>query len=94
MVEYRGRTPGQTYMPSEPRKYGLKVFWICESNTGYAVNAIAYGGKEGDQVHKNLGQDSVLKVLEPYYGTGRNECMDNIFTCYNLAKLLLEKNLT
>ena len=36
----------------------------------------------------------MLKLLEPCYGTKRNECMDNFFTCYNLAKLLLEKNLT
>ena len=61
LVGYRGRIPGRTYMPSKPRKYGLKIFWACESSTGYALNAIAYGGKEGDQVHRNLGQDIVLR---------------------------------
>ena len=81
-------------MSSKPRKYGLKIFWACESSTGYALNAIAYGGKEGDQVHQNLGQDIVLRLLEPYYGTGRDVCTDNFFTSYNLAKLLLEKSLT
>ena len=81
-------------MPSKPRKYGLKIFWACKSSNGYALNAIAYGGKEGDQVHRNLGQDIVLRLLEPYYGTGRDVCTDNFFTSYNLAKLLLEKSLT
>ena len=94
LVGYRGRIPGRTYMPSKPRKYGLKIFWACESSTGYALNAIAYGGKEGDQVHRNLGQDIVLRLLEPYYGTGRDVCTDNFVTSYNLAKLLLEKSLT
>ena len=94
MVGYRGRIPGTTYMPSKPRKYGLKIFWVCVSSTGYALNAIAYGGKEGGQVHRNLGQDIVLRLLEPYYGTGRDVCTDNFFTSYNLAKLLLEKSLT
>ena len=93
-VGYRGRFPGRTYMPSKPRKYGLKIFWACESSTGYALNAIAYGGKEGDQVHRNLGQDIVLRLLEPYYETGRDVCTINFFTSYNLAKLLLEKSLT
>ena len=79
-------------MPSKPRKYGLKFFWAAVSSTGYAVNAIAYGGKEGDQVHRNLGQDIVLKLLEPYYGTGRDVYTDNLFTSY-FAKPLLEKNL-
>ena len=91
---YRGRIPGRTYMPSKPRKYGLKIFWVCESITGYTLNAIAYGGKEGDQVHRNLDHDIVLRLLEPYYGTGRDVCTDNFFTSYNLAKLLLEKILT
>ena len=94
LVEYRGRIRGRTYMPSKPRKYGLKIFWACESSTGYALNAIAYGGKEGDQIHQNLGQDIVLRLLEPYYGTERDVCTDNFFTSYNLAKLLLEKSLT
>ena len=58
------------------------------------MNAIDYDGKEGDQVHRNLSQDIVLRLLEPYYGTGRDVCTDNFFTSYNLAKLLLEKSLT
>ena len=50
--------------------------------------------KKEIQVHRNLGQDIVLRLLEPYYGTGRNVCTDNFFTSYNLAKLLLEKSLS
>ena len=94
LVGYRGQIPGRTYMPSIPRMYGQKIFWACESSTGYALNAIATGGKEGDQVHQNLGQGIVLRLLEPYYGTGRDVCTDNFFTSYNIAKLLLEKSLT
>ena len=33
-------------------------------------------------------------MLEPYYGTGRDVGTVNFFLSYNLAKLLLEKNLT
>ena len=94
LVGYRGRIPGRTYMPSKPRKYELKIFCACESSIGYALNAIAYGGKEGDQIHRNLGQDIVLRFLEPYYETGRDVCTDNFFTSYDLAKLLPEKCLT
>ena len=68
-------------------------FLACESSTGYAVNASTYDGKEGDQVHRNLGQDIALKLLEPYCGTGRDVCTVNFFLRYNFAKLLLEKNL-
>ena len=94
LVGCRGRIPGQIYMPSKPRKYGLKIFWACESSTGYGLNAVAYGGKEGNRVHHNLAQDIVLKVVEPWYGTGRDVCTDNYFTSYSLAQLLLQQNLT
>ena len=52
-------------MPSNPRKYGPKIFWACESTNGYGLNAIAYGGKKGNRVHHNFAQD-VMKVLEPW----------------------------
>ena len=35
-----------------------------------------------------------MKLVEPYFETGRDVCTDNFFTTYNLAKLLLEKKLT
>ena len=86
--------PGRTYMPSKPRKYGLKVFWACESNTGFALNAIIYGGRNGDEIHYNLGHDLVMELSEPFYNTGRNICTDNFFTSYQLALNLLQHNLT
>ena len=36
----------------------------------------------------------VLKVVEPWYGTGRDICTDNYFTSYTLANQLLRQNLT
>ena len=76
------------------------MFWACESSSGYVLNgidskhSIPYGGKEGDQVHRNLVQDIVMRLLEPYFGTGRDVCKDNFFTSYNLAKLLLQEILS
>ena len=70
------------------------MFWACDSSSEYAFNGIPYGDTEGDQVHRNLAQDIVMRLLEPYFGTGRDVCTDNFFTSYNLAKLLLQENLT
>ena len=91
LVGYRGRIPGRTYIPSKAPKYGLKIFWACESSSGYSLIGIPYGGKEGNQVHRNLAQDIVMRLPEPYFGTGRDVCTDNSFTRYNLSKLLLQK---
>ena len=35
-----------------------------------------------------------MRLLEPYFETGRDVCTDNFFTSYNFTKLLLQKNLT
>ena len=57
-------------MPSKPRKYGLKIFWACESSTGYELNAVAYGGKEGNRVHHNLAQDIAVAARDYFKQVG------------------------
>ena len=94
LVGYRGHIPGRTYLPSKPRKYGIKIFWMCEATTGYALNAVIYTGRENGHVHRNLAMDIVLQLTHPYNGSGRNICCDNYFTSHALALRLLENNLT
>lgn len=95
LVGYRGRVPGRTYMPSKPRKYGIKVFWICESSSGFALNGFIYTGRQPEQpIHHNLGPDIVLQLCEPFFGSGRNIVTDNFFTTHTLATDLLQHRLT
>ena len=70
LLGYRGHIPGKTYMPSKPRKYGLKKFWICEARTGFALNVIIYCGRSGDIPHKGLAHDIVVKLIEPFRNSG------------------------
>ena len=70
---YRGKIPGRTYMPCKPRKYGIKFFWICESNTGFALRGMIYTGRDQNAPpHRGLAKDVVLYLSEPFYGTGRD----------------------
>ena len=94
LVGYRGKAPGRTYIPSKPRKYGIKIFWACEAQSGYALNAIIYTGRQGTEVHRNLGHDVVMELMEPYYGSGREVVTDNFFTSHKLALSLLRETLT
>ena len=79
LVGYRGRAPGRTYMPSKPRKYGVKLFWAADSNTGYALNGKIYLGRTPSQQgpERELGKKIVLELMKPFYNTGRNVVMDN-----------------
>jgi hypothetical protein len=42
---YRGKCPFTIYMKSKPAKYGMKLWLLCDSETGYCRNAQVYAGK-------------------------------------------------
>lgn len=94
LLGYRGKIPGRTYIPSKPRKYGLKIFWICEADSGYALKASIYTGRINNEIHRDLAKHVVLDLCEPFYGSGRGIVTDNFFTSHSLATALLEKRLT
>ena len=95
LLGYRGRIPGRTYMPNKPKKYGLKIFWIAEAGTGFALNGKIYSGRGvNDPVHRNLAYDVVMQLAEPFFGSGRDIVTDNFFTSHALAVSLLQKSLT
>lgn len=45
LYPYRGRTRFTQYIPSKPAKYGIKVFWLADSKTGYPLQGSIYTGK-------------------------------------------------
>lgn len=95
LLGYRGRVPGRTYMPAKPRKYGLKIFWLCEAGTGFALNGMIYTGRGANEpVHRNLGEDIVTHLASPYFGSNREIVTDNFFTSHSLAVSLLNHGLT
>lgn len=94
LVPFRGRCPFRQYMPSKPDKYGMKIWWACDSETYYPLNGIPYIGKEGNQIAKGLATQVVEQLVQPYYNTNRNVTFDNYFTDLSLAKTLLTNGLT
>lgn len=94
LVPYRGRVSFRQYMPSKPDKYGMKVWWICDSKNAYPLLGIPYLGKEGGARATNLGKTVVLDLVKKYEQTGRNITMDNFFSSKELCEELLQKGLT
>lgn len=93
LVPFRGRCPFRQYLPSKPDKYGMKIWWACDSATFYPLNGIPYIGKEAVKA-VGLGRQVVEKLVEPYEGSNRNVTCDNYFTDHELALPLLSKGLT
>ena len=95
LVGYRGKIPGRTYMPTKPRKYGVKFFWLCEATTGFALKGMVYSERESDLVpHRNLADDIVIKLCSVYFDTSRDIYVDRYFTSHGLVWNLLQQNLS
>lgn len=86
LVATRGRCSFRQYIPSKPSKYGIKIFWACDSATSYPLNGKVYVGRQpGAAVNSNNVTDLVKELSRPWYNTGRNLTMDNYFTSVELA---------
>jgi hypothetical protein len=94
LVPFRGRVSFRQYIPNKPDKYGIKIWWICDSKTSYPLYGIPYLGKEGPMRAVNLAWKVVEELCEPFVRTNRNITFDNYFTSYDLANSLLSKGLT
>ncbi|CAF4185886.1 unnamed protein product, partial [Rotaria sp. Silwood2] len=45
-IPTRGRCNFRQYIPSKPGKYGLRIFWCCDSVTAYPLNGEVYLGRQ------------------------------------------------
>lgn len=94
LFPFRGHTKFTQYIPSKPAKYGIKVFWVCDSVNGYPLQGQLYTGKPTDAPRQiNIGERTVLDLVSSYKGSGRNVTTDNFFTTLELAKVLNSWNM-
>lgn len=68
------------YIPNKPAKYGIKVYILACSKTYYVKNLKVYAGAQPDELFKvsNKTDDTVLRVVEPVKGSGRNLTVDSL----------------
>ena len=94
LMPFRGRCSFIQYLPSKPDRYGIKMFWIVDSDNSYPLRCVPYLGKEERSPHIGLGREVVLKLSEPFNHSSRNITADNYFCDLALAKQLLGNGLT
>jgi hypothetical protein len=91
MMKWKGRLGWRQFMPNKPIRFGMKVWALCDSVTGYMYNFQIYTGKENGRPEKNLSARVVTDLVEPLYYTNAQLFMDNFYTGYQLIKDLLAK---
>ncbi|XP_025415575.1 piggyBac transposable element-derived protein 4-like [Sipha flava] len=89
LFPYRGKTKFTQYIPSKPAKYGIKIWWACDSKTKYPLQGKLYTGRqEGNERETNQGENVMLQLAKSYSNSGRTIIADNFFTTLEGAKRL------
>ena len=88
-----GRCCFRQYIPSKPGKYGLKIFWCCDSMTAYPLNGEVYLGRQSETATTGNSMSRITNLvrclIESWINSGRTITTDNYFTSVELAEYLL-----
>ncbi|KRY38303.1 PiggyBac transposable element-derived protein 4 [Trichinella spiralis] len=84
----------RTFIPSKAAKYGVKIYWICEADNGYALKGFLYTGRSGEEREIGLTSTIVAQLAQPFVQSNRNVFMDRYFTSYSILQHLLDLGLT
>jgi hypothetical protein len=57
LLLWKGRLGWIQYRPSKRGRFGVKMYKLCESSTGYVWNFIVYSGKDTIYGHRHPGVD-------------------------------------
>ena len=93
LVEFHGRVRFQQYLRSKPGKFGIKIFWITDTENSFPLRCLVYVGKETLPASERdcpISEAVVMHLAKAYLGVGRNITMDNWFTSVNLCDRLTD----
>jgi hypothetical protein len=80
LVPYKGRTKLLQYIPSKPHKWGLKVWTLADSKSGYVWNWSLYTGQKEPDPNRGVAHQIVMKLCDPLLNLGHHLYCDNFFT--------------
>lgn len=99
LIEFHGRISFKQYIPTKPGKFGIKAFWMTESETAIPLRCLLYCGRQTftpDQLEEHGGfvKTLIMNLAKPYLNCGRNITGDNYFSDISTSRTLLEKRTT
>ena len=90
--KFKGRCSFKQYIKNKPVRWGIKVFCVCCSATGYLWNAAFYLGKteepDANAKETSATTKAVLHILEPLAHKNHIVHMDNFYTSIPLFSAL------
>lgn len=91
MCGWRGRLRFKVYLKDKPTPWGIKLYELCESGSGYVYRFEIYAREPG---LSNRPTDVVLRLMDPLLDSGYHLYTDNYYSCPELfQKLILHKTM-
>lgn len=91
MIPFKGRLSFKQYIKGKPCPWGVKVWCLADSATGYLVSFYFYTGKEeGLTMPNGLGYSVVWSLAQHFLHKFHHLYFDNFFSSVKLAQDLLD----
>ena len=97
MVPFRGRPSFKQYHKDKPTKWGIKVWMLADSTSGYNYAFELYAGRDADLdslTHVGKVSGIVLKLARSLFSKGYVIFMDRFYTSPNLLYWLRQGDLS
>ena len=94
LMPWKGRLSFKRYVPTKRRRFGVKLFMLCDCDTKFVLNVIVYTGVETEiDTHPEIGLSGsvVLSLMENYLEKNHTLFVDNWFSSPSLFERLLEQ---
>lgn len=91
-ILWKGRLVFKQYIPSKRHRFGVKIFEICDAETGYILDLIIYTGAYTNIQQNEEFENIVLTLMEPYMNKGHTLYVDNWYTSPALFHYLHDNN--
>ncbi|XP_068093018.1 piggyBac transposable element-derived protein 4-like [Hyperolius riggenbachi] len=94
LVPFHGRLSIKQYIPSKRSRYGIKLYRLCESGTGYTYKFTIYEGKDSliepavCPPYMSTTERIVLDLIHPLLYQGYHLYVENFYTSVPLFKFL------
>ena len=93
MVKNKGRYSFRQYIRDKPTKWGMKLWVLADSKSGYTYNFDVYLGKENNLSSFGLAYTVVMNLVTSLVNQGYHLFFDNFYTGIQLMKDLVARGI-
>lgn len=93
LVLFKGRLLFKQFIKSKSHRFGIKLFLLCDCETGYILDFIVYTGEQTEiELYQDLGVSGsvVTTLIQPYLDKGHSLFTDNWYTSPVLSTYLFQ----